>query len=157
MARHNLHHWHFGYNQRKQTLGLCIYQRRAIELSIWYVERNPLLEVQDTILHEIAHVLAGPRAKHNRVWRAHFLAIGGNGSNTMESSEALRQMRMQRAKYTSTCPDCGEVFQAHRRLKDFSRRMCGMRSCSIKNRNPETRKYLVWYEIKGADLVRVND
>ena len=70
MTRHGLHGWAFRFNRCKQAMGLCVYHRRSIELSIYFVERdNPVEEIRDTILHEIAHALVGPGHGHDKVWK----------------------------------------------------------------------------------------
>ena len=56
--------WSFGWNWRKRALGLCRYRERKIELSRWFVKANGEGIVRETILHEIAHALAGEKAGH---------------------------------------------------------------------------------------------
>ena len=64
LAFHNLPDWSFAFNRRKQALGLCVYHRKCIELSVYFVKRNSHEEILDTILHEIAHALVGPGHGH---------------------------------------------------------------------------------------------
>ena len=61
MTRHGLmgRGWSFAFNRRKRSLGLCHYTARRIELSSHFVEMNDETQVRDTVLHEIAHALAG--------------------------------------------------------------------------------------------------
>ena len=33
LAAHGLHDWSFAFNRRKQSMGLCVYHRRTIELT----------------------------------------------------------------------------------------------------------------------------
>jgi hypothetical protein len=40
------------------------------------VDRNGAEEIVDTILHEIAHALVGPRHGHDTVWKAKCTDIG---------------------------------------------------------------------------------
>src|SRR5690606_2786854 len=76
MRQHRLHAWTFAFNRAKRGMGLCRYTDRRIELSIHFVTRNDEAEVRDTILHEIAHALAGPEAGHGERWKRQCLAIG---------------------------------------------------------------------------------
>jgi predicted SprT family Zn-dependent metalloprotease len=76
MSLHGLAHWSFAFNRRKRTLGLCYYSRQRIELSAHYVLRNDEASIRDTILHEIAHALAGPRAAHGPKWKALARQLG---------------------------------------------------------------------------------
>src|SRR5262245_21094659 len=76
MALHGLHGWTFAFNRAKQTLGLCRYERKTIELSVYFVDGNGPEEVRDTLLHEIAHALVGPDHGHDAVWKAKAVAVG---------------------------------------------------------------------------------
>ena len=62
LAEHDLHDWSFAFNRRKRAFGLCDYTRRTIFLSADLTELNDEAEVSDTLLHEIAHALAGHKA-----------------------------------------------------------------------------------------------
>ena len=66
MAEHGLTAggWSFAFNRRKRSLGICNYTGKRIELSSAFVARNDEAAVRDTILHEIAHALAGQKAGH---------------------------------------------------------------------------------------------
>src|ERR1700722_17840393 len=76
MAQHGLLAWTFAFNRRKSSLGLCLYELRTIELSVFFVIRNPHEEIVDTILHEIAHALVGPGHGHDAVWKRKCQQIG---------------------------------------------------------------------------------
>ncbi len=108
MAEHKLAGWVFVYNRGKRTLGMCDFDRRRIELSGHFVARNNEPAVRDTILHEIAHALAGPKAGHGRAWRAVCKRIGAR-------PERLdREAVMPKGRWHATCPACGS---AHRRFR----------------------------------------
>src|SRR5271157_3467668 len=76
LTLHGLQEWSFTFNRGKQTMGLCAYARRTIELSTYFVERNGQEEILDTILHEIAHALVGPGHGHDAVWKRKCVEIG---------------------------------------------------------------------------------
>src|SRR4051794_33690107 len=76
MANHGLHDWTFAFNRRRRSLGYCWYNRQAIELSVYFVERNGLESIRETVLHEIAHALVGPGHGHGPVWQAKALEVG---------------------------------------------------------------------------------
>jgi len=121
MARHGLHDWRFAFNRRKQALGLCVFHRRTIELSSWYVERNPLAEIQDTILHEIAHALVGPGHGHDAVWKRQCLLIGARPLRCGNAD-------MPPGRWHGRCPQCAKVYHRHRRpkrLRGWHCRDCG--------------------------------
>jgi hypothetical protein len=69
--------WHFMWNKRKRSYGLCRYGQKSIELS------SPLTAIEtdesavlNTIRHEIAHALAGPKARHGPIWRQWARVLG---------------------------------------------------------------------------------
>ena len=70
MAKHGLHGWTFGLATTKRRLGVCKFQSKRIEIAEYYALNNPSESVLDTLLHEIAHALAGPRAGHGPAWKA---------------------------------------------------------------------------------------
>lgn len=109
MAEHGLNTWTFGFNRRKRSLGLCYYQRKRIELSVHFVIANDAVEVRDTILHEIAHALAGQAAGHGPRWKAICQRIGARPQRLDV------QAVMPRGRWQATCPGCGRRFTRHRR------------------------------------------
>jgi len=69
---------------------------------------------RNTVLHEIAHVIAGPAARaHGREWRAIFLSLGGDGRRT----HTLRAAR-EHHRLPALCLRCaGTVEIGARRLR----------------------------------------
>ena len=115
MAKHGLHGWSFRFNRCKQTMGLCVYHRKTIELSIYFVERdNPVEEVRDTILHEIAHALVGPGHGHDKVWKRKCIEIGAR-------PQRCGQADMPEGRWQARCGGCGKPFLRHRKPKRGSR------------------------------------
>lgn len=68
--------WSFAFDRAKQRCGCAKFKIRTITLSWYYVERNDEADVRDTILHEIAHVLAGAKAGHGRTWQMWAIRVG---------------------------------------------------------------------------------
>lgn len=68
--------WSFKWNKRIGALGLCSYRSKTIQLSTAWTAALPRKEVIDTILHEIAHAIAGHKAGHGYEWRQACIAIG---------------------------------------------------------------------------------
>jgi predicted SprT family Zn-dependent metalloprotease len=137
MNEHGLADWEFGLNTNVRRAGVCFYPRGGepgrIELSAHLVERNGDDEVRDTILHEIAHALVGPRHGHGRVWRAKCRAIGAR-------PEACygEDIDMPPGKWRAECPGCRQTFHRHRRPKPATGWFC--QSCG-QDRGP-----LRWHE-----------
>ena len=70
-------------------------------IPIWANGDNNFAEFDDTVLHEIAHVIAGPRAKHGPVWRGIALEIGCNGERCHTLAVPPRE------RYEHPCEVCG--------------------------------------------------
>ena len=76
MREHGLAGWRFELDRAKQRAGVCRHRERVIGLSGPITRLHDEPEVRDTILHEIAHALAGPRAGHGPAWAAVARSIG---------------------------------------------------------------------------------
>lgn len=74
--RYGLEGWKFGFNKRNRQLGVCYYQRKLIQVSIWFVRLDDLSQLIDTIKHEIAHALVGSGHRHDWVWKAKARELG---------------------------------------------------------------------------------
>lgn len=68
--------WCFAFNRQRRTLGLCRYRERRIELSRHHAARGSLADAETTLIHEIAHALAGPNTGHGPSWKAQMRALG---------------------------------------------------------------------------------
>lgn len=111
MAQHGLHGWAFRFNRCKQTMGLCVFGCKSIELSIYFVERdNPAEEIRDTILHEIAHALVGPGHGHDKVWKRKCIEVGARPQRCGDAD-------MPEGRWRARCGGCGKHFHRHRRPK----------------------------------------
>ncbi len=102
--------WTFAFDHSKVRFGKCDYRRRIISLSRYLVELNGEHEVRDTILHEIAHILAPRGAGHGPRWRVVALAIGCNGQRCYG-----REVARPTPKHKGTCPNCYRIIYRHRR------------------------------------------
>jgi len=133
LDKHNLSDWGIAVTNdpRHSFLGMTMYRDKKIILNAFHIDIHPDLEVIDTILHEVAHVLC-PGQGHNEIWQAKAKELG---ASTLPCShldfpeaiiDAIRSGHMvevtveeethviRRPKYTVTrlqdkCPDCGKV------------------------------------------------
>jgi len=76
MRQHRLNGWHFKWDRATKRLGSCNYTKKRITLSAHQTRKREVIEVKDTILHEIAHALLPPRTGHGKLWKAKCLEIG---------------------------------------------------------------------------------
>ncbi len=108
IARHGLRGWQFRWDMAQRRGGNCNYTRRRIQLSLGYALAVSDEEVEDTILHEIAHGLAGYEHGHDAVWRATARSIGC-------SAKVCHDTPFRAPKWKGTClAGCAEVKRLRR-------------------------------------------
>jgi predicted SprT family Zn-dependent metalloprotease len=111
LAAHGLGGWTFRFNRRKLSMGLCRYGPRVIELSVHFVERNGPRLVRETLLHEVAHALAGREAGHGPVWQQMCRRVGARPERLSFEAD------MPEGRWRATCGGCGRHHHRHRRPK----------------------------------------
>jgi predicted SprT family Zn-dependent metalloprotease len=109
VAQHGLSGWTVALDRAKTRAGACHYSRRLITLSTPLTRLHTEDHVRDTILHEIAHALVGPRHRHDAVWRAKALEIGCTGQRCVPADAPKVD-----GDWLGTCPAGHEVHR-HRR------------------------------------------
>lgn len=76
MDEHGLGEWTFAFLEAERRLGDCNFEDRVIRIGRTHALDASDAEVRDTVLHEIAHALAGPEARHGALWKATARRIG---------------------------------------------------------------------------------
>jgi predicted SprT family Zn-dependent metalloprotease len=112
--------WRFGLDRAKTRCGICDYDAKLISISRLYIQDSivPFDDIKNTILHEIAHALAGNDAAHGPVWKQVARSIGCNG-NTYNNVWKGAPM-----KYRIHC-DCGAIdIRRHKVAPKFQRGIC---------------------------------
>ena len=117
--------WRFRWSSGKRQLGLCEIKHRrhpvsgesievkTIKLSSHLVTLNTDDEVRDTILHEIAHAIAGIDNGHNEQWKAVCRRIGAAPKRT-----AGPDVKVAAAPYSIVCGICRrDLGPRHRRIR----------------------------------------
>lgn len=123
VAAHGLDEWTVGLNRRKRALGLCRYDTRRIELSVYFLAGQDAAAVRDTVLHEIAHALAGREAGHGPRWKSVCKKIGARPERCDKTAV------VPDGRWRAECPSCGQVFTRHRRPLRGRKYMC--RRCGV--------------------------
>ncbi|WIE81259.1 SprT-like domain-containing protein [Curtobacterium sp. MCSS17_016] len=72
----------FEFDRAQQRLGACHYRTKTITMSPAFVESADEYAVEQVVLHEIAHVVAGSAAKHGPVWKSVAASLGYKGGTT---------------------------------------------------------------------------
>lgn len=85
MDENGLHTWQVVVTRAKTQAGVCRFDRRQIGLSGPLTARMEEDVVRDTILHEIAHALVGPRHGHDAVWKRQARALGCSAERRLDS------------------------------------------------------------------------
>lgn len=109
--------WTFKINRRAtRRLGCCKYRKKVVEVTDFLLADCE--KAMDTLLHEAAHALAGPHAKHGPAWKRWARTLGADPTRTGHSAAAseMREVMRKPPKYTGTCDTCAETF-TKRRMK----------------------------------------
>ncbi|MCY4510144.1 MAG: SprT-like domain-containing protein [Acidobacteria bacterium] len=113
--------WGFGFDLSTARAGVCRYADKRIDLSVSYCLRATRADIEDTLLHEIAHAIVGHRHHHDDVWKAVARAIGC-------SAERCHDVDHTPARWLGEC-GCGKQWRRQRlsrRLRHGARcRKCG--------------------------------
>ncbi|MFH1546117.1 MAG: SprT-like domain-containing protein [Patescibacteria group bacterium] len=117
---HGLEKWKFKFDRARTRFGCCNFTNQTISISRILTQLNSPEKVKDTILHEIAHALAGKNCAHGKAWRAKAVEIGCVAKRCYSKEE----VETPRGKYTAKCGNCEKEFQAMRRRKGVACREC---------------------------------
>jgi predicted SprT family Zn-dependent metalloprotease len=126
----------FEWDNAKNRFGVCRYRRKVIGLSLPLVEGNldNFYQINDTILHEIAHAISvhihGVKGRgHGEFWKHVASSIGCNAKRCY----SVKNMNMPQYKYTLICDNCGN--ESHARRMGSSEYSCGI--CSPRKFNKD--------------------
>lgn len=95
--KYSLSEWRFGKNRRKTSLALTNYTKKTVTISQYFLESCTQKQMKNTVLHEIAHILAGHASAHGPRWKKIAREIGCD-------AEVCGQMNQPPGKYTLYCP-----------------------------------------------------
>ena len=74
--RHGITNYSFGLDRAVRRAGLCDYRNRRITLSKHLVQSGDWDQIEQVLLHEIAHALVGQSAGHGKIWKQKASEIG---------------------------------------------------------------------------------
>ncbi|WAB82616.1 SprT-like domain-containing protein [Microcella daejeonensis] len=109
--------WSFGFDHATRRAGLCNYTDKRITVSRHLAARWDDDEIHQTLLHEVAHALAGPGTNHGPEWKRIAAELGYVGGTTHTGPVAE-----ERARWRGHCPSGHEHVRFRRPAKPVS---CG--------------------------------
>lgn len=111
LKENGLSDWTVTIKNLKRTLGMCRYKSKTIVLGRFYLAAGSDEHIIDTILHEIAHALAGPGAGHGPKWKTACQKIGAI------PKACCKDVTTPIGRYYAICPNCGIKYEYYRRPK----------------------------------------
>lgn len=99
------------------------------------VKNNELDHLEDTILHEVAHILAGGNHHHDYVWKRKCIEIGGSAERLASNTQFYKDTKK---KYIYECPHCHKITKTT--VKYRTNRACGQ-CCNKYNNGKYTDEY----------------
>lgn len=141
LQKYELIDWKFQINKRcKLRMGYCNFDKKVIEVSKCLIDVGTPEDIQDTILHEIAHALVGRGYGHGKVWKAKAIEIGA-----IPKACNSHKIKLPKGKAKYICYNCGYEEQIYRLPR--KKIMVACASCCKKYNNGKfTDKFLL--EIK---------
>lgn len=146
MDKHGLLYWKVTLINSKSVAGRCRYGRwnetpgrsyGTIELSTPYLGVHGDEEIMETILHEIAHALVGPKVQaHGAEWKKMARSIGSTGARCV-SPDAPKIA----SRYTGTC-EGGHKYPRHRKTRDMEWSSHYCTRCSTRDK----KAYITWVD-----------
>jgi predicted SprT family Zn-dependent metalloprotease len=117
--------WRFAWDNAKRRHGCTHFSKRTISLSKPITAINECEVVDNTIRHEIAHVLAGPTHHHDATWKRYAVQCGARPERCVQADSAEQVP----AKIYGICPNCDHHHPRHRAPKAGAKYFCNAPPC----------------------------
>lgn len=121
--QHGFDDIHVTTSKTKNALGRCFFQFGKpvrIDLSSYWVNHLDEHEIRDTILHEIAHAIAGHKAGHGAQWKAVARQIGANPNRLADLPKDISEkFNEQHSNYVAICNNCDKHVYFNRLGKNW--------------------------------------
>jgi predicted SprT family Zn-dependent metalloprotease len=114
--------WSFGFDHAKTRAGQCDFAKRRITVSRHLAARFSDEDVEQVLLHEVAHALSGARAGHGPTWRRTARSIGYTGSRLHDGPIAS-----ELAPWVGTCPAGHEHYRYRTPTRPLACAKCSRR------------------------------
>ena len=127
MDKNGLLDWKLDLDHAKVRAGACFFREKKISFSRDFIKNSNKSEIYDTILHEIAHALVGPKHGHDIVWKNMAKKLGC-------SAKRCHTLEFSNYKWIRFCENnCWEQ-KTHRRKSNLICRKCGASVSYKKNK-----------------------
>ena len=127
MDKNGLLDWKLDLDHAKVRAGACFFREKKISFSRNFIKNSNESEIYDTILHEIAHALVGPKHGHDIVWKNMAKKLGC-------SAKRCHTLEFSNYKWIRFCENnCWEQ-KTHRRKSNLICRKCGASVSYKKNK-----------------------
>jgi SprT protein len=117
--RHGITNYSFGLDRAVRRAGLCDYRNRRITLSKHLVQSGDLDQIEQVLLHEIAHALVGQSAGHGKIWKQKASEIGYRHER-IDGNQLAKDV----AKWRGVCPSGHEHFRSRKPARALSCKLC---------------------------------
>ena len=87
MNEHGLTGWTLTFGEARKRLGDCHFRHHVIRISRTHALEGSEEQIRDTVLHEVAHAIAGHEAGHGPLWKATARRIGATPRATTYESQ----------------------------------------------------------------------
>lgn len=147
-AEYNLVGWSIGFEasikDHPVAAALCSFEDNSITILEHFAENCAWERVRNTVLHEVAHAVAGFDAGHGPRWQAIALSIGCDAEAKVDVLDLGEAFILSNYKWElAVSHPCGRV----ERLKLYAKRRSNMAGKHVAGRR-ETKNLLNWVPIK---------
>ena len=118
MDKNGLIDWKLDLDNAKVRAGACFFKEKKISFSKNFIKNSNEAEIYDTILHEIAHALVGPKHGHGIVWKNMAKRLGC-------SAKRCHSLEFSDYKWIRYCKNSCWEQKTHRRKSNLMCRKCG--------------------------------
>ena len=112
--------WTFGFDSGRRRAGLCSYTDKRITVSKYLSLVHKIDDVRQTVIHEIAHAIAGPKEGHGKKWLSIARKIGYR--NEKYTGEEIAE---KYAPYKGVCPNGHSHYRYQKPKRLYSCNLCG--------------------------------
>lgn len=159
--------WSFAFDHAKVRAGLCDFTRKRITVSRYLAARFDDEDNYQTLLHEVAHALAGPAEGHSKRWLGIARELGyiGGVRHTGETAKELAAWvgvcpsghtiyRHRKPARASSCTRCSPVYNAAFQIAWMRREVTKeMRAAAVRPRDEVSHAFGVETDLFSRDAL----